>query len=370
MRGAIEQALGGLIVLTILADIFLTVLYARAGTGIISNRLSRLIWLAFREGSRGFGRRRAAALSLGGPIILLSLLLVWFFGLSVGSALILHPKLGTSIQTQGGGTPTDFVTAMYVGGASISVVGSSDFKPQTTPFRLLYLFNSLVGTSVVSLTLTYLMQVYGALRTRNALALKLDLLAGETADAAELIRRLGPSGEFQSGYSNLSDIAAEITDVKETHHFYPVLFYFRFHEPRYSVSRVALLALDAVSLIETALDDDRYGWLNRSASVGQLAQASLLLAETLERAFIPGGLERAADYTPDETTRNGWKARYLEAVGRLREAGISTVRDARTGADAYVSARARWDPHIRVLAPTLAYRMAEIDPVGSGAAAR
>jgi hypothetical protein len=50
-------------------------------------------------------------------------------------------------------------------------VGASNFSPQSAPFRLLYLFNSLVGMSTMSLTLTWLMEVYSALQRRNALGL-------------------------------------------------------------------------------------------------------------------------------------------------------------------------------------------------------
>jgi hypothetical protein len=42
-------------------------------------------------------------------------------------------------------------------------------------------------------------------------------------------------------------------EVKEAHHFYPVLFYFRFEDPRYAVSRFSLVVLDAVSLLRSAL---------------------------------------------------------------------------------------------------------------------
>jgi hypothetical protein len=56
----------------------------------------------------------------------------------------------------------------------------------------------------------------------------------------------------------------------EAHQFYPVLFYFRFHQARYSVSRISLVALDAATLIKSALDDERCGWLKESASVTQL----------------------------------------------------------------------------------------------------
>jgi len=36
--------------------------------------------------------------------------------------------------------------------------------------------------------------------------------------------------------------------IKETHHFYPVLFYFRFQETFYSVSHMTLMALDTAHL--------------------------------------------------------------------------------------------------------------------------
>src|SRR3954468_18333009 len=178
---------------------------------------------------------------------------------------------------------------MYAGGTSMAIVGSSNFVPQTGWARILYLFNSLVGMSVVSLTLTYTMQVYAALQRRNALGLKLHLLTGETGDAAELVARLGPRGQFSAGYSDVAEVGSGMAEAKEAHHFYPVLFYFRFRQPFYSVSRSALVALDAVTLIRSALDDQRHGWLKESAAVEQLWRASLVLVTTLEETFPLGG---------------------------------------------------------------------------------
>ena len=66
-------------------------------------------------------------------------------------------------------------------------------------------------------------------------------------------RRLAPRGEFDKGL--LAEAAAEVAAVKEAHHFYPVLFYFRFAEPIYAASRFGLVTLDAVSLIRSALSD-------------------------------------------------------------------------------------------------------------------
>ena len=47
-----EQGLGILLILIILLDIFLTVLYARNGTGIIGSRVGRLIRASFVKASQ------------------------------------------------------------------------------------------------------------------------------------------------------------------------------------------------------------------------------------------------------------------------------------------------------------------------------
>lgn len=111
------------------------------------------------------------------------------------------------------------------------------------------------------------MQVYTALRQRNTLGLKLQLLSGETGDAVELLRRLGAGGKFESSYAIIAEVAAEMTLLKESHHFYPILFYFRFREPYYSVSRSAQLVLGTSTLIKTGLSEERYGWVKHGAAV-------------------------------------------------------------------------------------------------------
>ena len=180
-------------VLTLL-DIFLTVLYARAGTEVFSPVVSRASWFAFRFVSRPFGRNRGRVLSFCGPVILVALIFVWAAGLALGSALIIHPHLGGGIRASQGSTPRDFMSALYAAGSSLSFVGSSDFKPQSAVFQALYMLNSLIGMSVMSLVLAYIMQIYSALKSRNALGLAIQTLSDDTGDAAELIAGLGLTG--------------------------------------------------------------------------------------------------------------------------------------------------------------------------------
>jgi hypothetical protein len=168
---SVEQLAGAVVTLVVLLDIFLTVLYARAGTELVSPVVARTIWLVFRLVSRAFGRHRGTVLSFCGPVILVVLVFVWAAGLALGAGLIMHPHLGAGIRASGGATPTDFMSALYAGASSLSFVGSGDFKPQSAVFQALYMSNSLIGMSVMSLVLTYVMQIYNALRSRNALGL-------------------------------------------------------------------------------------------------------------------------------------------------------------------------------------------------------
>jgi hypothetical protein len=355
-----EQFAGAAVMVVTLLDIFLTVLYARAGTELLSPVVSRAIWCASRLASRPFGRNRGRVLSFCGPIILVALIFVWAAGLALGSALIIHPHLGGGIRASEGSTPHDFMSALYAATNSLSFVGSSDFKPQSGVFQALYMFNSLVGMSVMSLVLTYVMQIYNALRSRNALGLAIQTLSDDTGDAAELIAGLGPHGQFNSGFNNLSTLASNAAAIKESHHFYPLLFYFRFSKPYYSVSQTATVLLDSVSLVKSALSDEEYNWLKQSATVAQCWRVTMLLVGMLEEVFLPG--QRAQLRSPvDAGDRERWRTRYTGALERMREAGIKTITDPVTGFETYVSLRERWDGDIARLRASMLYEAEEID---------
>jgi hypothetical protein len=361
----VEQAVGAVLALAVLLDVFLTVLYARLGSGFLSYRVARWTWLLFHAVSRLFGNRRGEVLSYCGPVVLVMVVTVWALTLTVGMALVMQPGLGTSVTATSGPTSTDFVSALYAAGGSMSIVGASNFVPRTRSFELLYLLNSLIGMSVIWVTLTYLMQVYTALYQRNATGYSLHIASAATGDAAEVIARLGPEGQFSAGYTNLCEFAIQMAALAESHHFYPVLFYFRFPEPSYSVSRIALLSFDAVTLIRCGVEDAGHSWIKESVAVTQLWLACVMLTTNLAETFLPGD-RPDPDAVSDEDTRERWRRRYVAALRRMRQAGIKTVSDEAAGAEAYVRLRTGWQMHIRTLAPALGYTMAEIDPAGFG----
>ncbi len=363
MRAGTWEELGGaLLILLILVDVFLTVLYARIGTGIISDHVATLNWKVFRFLSKPFGKYRGKVLSFCGPVMLVLLLFTWVFGLTVGTALVMHPQLGHSITFTDRPTPTDFNTALYIAAGTISTVGSGALYPNTPAMKLFFVWNSLVGIAVITLTLTYLMQVYSALRARNTLGLKLHILTGQTGDASELLARLGIDNRFEVNFPILPEVAAELTSLKEAHHFYPVLFYFRFREPYYAVPHNARLALDLVALIRTALNRERYRWLMESATVFQLHDAAMLVMKILEKTFLPKGTPKP--FGPAEIARAApfWREHFYSAIACLRDVSIDLREDLEQGAQEYVEGRAEWEPFVEKLADGGAFDLHEVEP--------
>jgi hypothetical protein len=340
------------------------VLYARMGSGLMSPRLARMVWYAFRALAQSFPRHCARIASFCGPVILVLLVFMWTAGLTLGNGLLFHPVLGSAIQSSGGKTPTDFVSALYAGGSSISIVGSGGFSPQVPRYRLIYLFNSIVGLSVTSLTLTYLMQIYSQLQQRNTFALKVYLATQRTGDAAVLVAGQAPDGEWSYGTSLLWELAGEMAATKEAHHFYPVLFYMRFAEHYYSVSFAALILLDTVTIMRAALSDE-YASVKKLRALDEIWDGSLLLLTSLEETFLPEGAPTPA--LPGEKERSLWEERTDKAIAQLQSAGLAATERVEARRK-YFELRSQWDNHIQRLAPSMLYSMQQIDPATYGQA--
>jgi hypothetical protein len=355
-----ETLAGAALILFGLLDVFLTILYARIGYSLIGAWVSRGVRSCFRWLARFAGAERGRILSFCGPVIVVSLIATWGATLIVGTALILHPQLGRGVAPRSGGTSTDFTTALYAGSGSLSIANSTDFEPKTPAMRLLYVANSLIGTSVVSLVLMYLMQVYTALQERNALALKIHLTSRGTGDAAEFVAALCAHGSVSAGVSTLAEIAGELARMKEAHHFYPVVVYFRFREPLYAVSRFSFVVLDADSLLRSAVAAEPNGGFAETAPVLLVGQGARLLVETLHTHFAGG----ATTARPDAVTREAWRRRFAVAVERLRSAAVPLVPDLAAAAERYVNLRAEWQHHVDAIAPLMGYTSADVDVVG------
>lgn len=101
------------LVVAALSDIFLTVLYARSGAGLLSDRFHKEVWHISRSAARALPRYRDRLLAYAGPSLLVLTVLLWVLLLLIGFALIVWPALGSAVRASSGGTATGFAAALY-----------------------------------------------------------------------------------------------------------------------------------------------------------------------------------------------------------------------------------------------------------------
>jgi hypothetical protein len=349
--------IGAVVVLATLVDVYLTVLQG-GSVALLSNHLNRAVWVTFRWTS-GYVPRRDSFLTYAGPTIIFATVGMWVVLLLAGFALIYWPALGEGIAAPDGPTPTGFATALYVSGVSLSTLGTGDLVAQDDWHRLLMASEAIVGFSVVTASLTYLLGVYNAIMRNNASAAWMHHATGDRGDAVQLICHLGPGGDFNGARGTLSTMSHDLVEIVESHHTYVVLRFFRFTNPDLSLPRVALLTLDTTSLIATALDQDAYRTLRGSAAVVQLRKGGRQLVTELAPNFIPSGMPAEEARHLDEPA---WREHYRKALLALRDEGIRTVADPAAGEERYVALRREWMPLVAAFTHYLAYDWQEVAP--------
>ncbi len=348
---------GSAIVLAAMVDVYLTVLQG-GSVALLSTHLNRTVWGVFRWiGTRVV--RRDTFLTYAGPTIIFLTVGMWVVLLLVGFALIYWPALGDGIVSTQPPTPNGFATALYVSGFSLSTLGTGDLVAQDDRYRLLTVLEAIIGFSVVTASLTYLLAVYNAIAHNNAAAAWMHHATGDRGDAVQLILHLGPTGDFATAPTTISTISHDLVEIVESHHTNVALRFFRFTNPDLSLPRVALLALDTTSLIATALDSDSYRAFQRSAPVAQLRKGGRQLVTELAPHFLPEGMPADEAVHLNEPA---WREHYRKALTALQEEGIRPNRDPRQGEEDYVALRREWTPLVAAFTHYLAYDWQEVAP--------
>jgi hypothetical protein len=346
----------GLVFLSLI-DIYLTVLFPRLGSSVLSLPLGKGMWRIFRLVARVLPFKDEKVLSHSGPTLIIATVVVWLCLLLYGFAFIVWLELGFSIQASEGQTPTDFVTALYYSGFSLTTLGTGDLVPKTDSQRLLMLIESALGFSTFTLTITYLLSIYSALTRRNTFALSLHHRSAGTADAVEILARLGAGGELTGVQQDISNMARDLITLLESQHSYPALLYFRFRQCYYGLPRVLLLTLDTATLIKSALNTEKYHSLVHSTAVAELWGGGLQLLIELSGLFLPKVRSKM-----NEELEQVWRKRYYQAVETLRAEGIATATDLEAGANLYISLRRKWNLHLAGLGTYMAYDWSDIAP--------
>src|SRR2546430_17643994 len=159
--------MAGVIVLVVgSVDLIWTTLGTHGG-GPISAPIAKILWKGMTTIHRRMPQHRA--LSFGGSVILLSLIGSWLLMVLVGWTLVFEgaPHAVVELQTR---HPADFVSRVYFVGAMMFTSGTSEYAPGGPVWQIAAIFVSASGLFVVTLSITYLLAVLGAIVEKRALA--------------------------------------------------------------------------------------------------------------------------------------------------------------------------------------------------------
>ncbi|MGH3457323.1 potassium channel family protein [Aeromicrobium sp.] len=203
-------AIGAAIVLTVLLDIFRTLAHPGA-QGFLSRTMLESIW------------RWSHHSQLTGPLAMLAVISVWGVLAVLGWALIYWPHVPegfTSLHTGG----TSFIDAIYISLVTISTLGFGDVYPASDWLRVVNPLEALFGFAMLTVAVSWVLQVYPALARRKALAIRLALL--RRADSVRVIHHFGAAGAARL----LDDLCASVVNVRVDLGDYPETYYFRTDE--------------------------------------------------------------------------------------------------------------------------------------------
>jgi hypothetical protein len=183
MMSWVPVAAGALLLAALLVDVFGTVFVPRGHAGIVSRRVYRWTWRLWLRASGIAGRQRRRLLALGGPLLLPLTLVLWMVELVIGFALIYLPW-SSQLVLPSGEAASGWVPSLYVSAYAATTLGVGDIFPGTAALRLLAVTEAALGFALFTVSITYLLSVYSAVRQATSLALEISRFMCRAAGTA------------------------------------------------------------------------------------------------------------------------------------------------------------------------------------------
>jgi hypothetical protein len=221
-------ALGGALVLATMVDVFATVLrysyYGPLTRGLYRGtwRILRVIAVRLPEHRRDWTLRLALPLMIGGTIAM------WTTLFLVGFALIYYDGMARDGFAMPINKDPTMFRALYMSGMTLSTVGYGDISPLRIAYEFLTVFEALLGFALVTLGLSYLLNVYGVLGTLSRTAAKLEHQARVGDMPVSILHsHIVEPGRLTELETRLQQLHEALLDYREGIQRYPVVYYFR-----------------------------------------------------------------------------------------------------------------------------------------------
>ncbi|MCM0675557.1 potassium channel family protein [Micromonospora phytophila] len=205
------------VVVIVLRDVFHTLLHP-AGRGTLARLVMRLVWR-----STGRGGRTGRISGLAGPLGMAAVAVIWGAATTLAWALIYLPHMPEGFSFSSGVQPherNDLLDSVYLSLVTVATLGFGDIVPTSGWLRLVAPVEAVVGFSLLTAVVSWILEVYPALTRRRILALRLALLRrARNHPEDEPPEHLPPD--------LLADLAAAVAGVRVDLTQFPASYYFR-----------------------------------------------------------------------------------------------------------------------------------------------
>jgi len=253
MRSALLVGVGSSLIVIGLVDVFSAVLHYDH-RGVILPRLYQALWAALRAVARRVPeRRRNYVRSLGLPLMILASVVQWLALEVVGYGLLYYDGFSRQAFLLGDGLAPTLRTAMYTSGMTLSTLGFGDVTPVRFPYDVLAVSESLIGFAILTLTISYLIGVYGVLQALNTVIASLHHQGDSTDQVSSILAPHFPGGQPRELSTRLHDLHQGLLTYHEGLHRYPVVYYFVSERPFESMPSAFLLLGEVIGSLRFGL---------------------------------------------------------------------------------------------------------------------
>lgn len=290
---------GILITLLVLLDLLFVVLHIDSD-GIFATAVFRTVWRVAICLGVILPSLRRRLLGVAGPLMLVTLFVLWMIGLCVGPGLIAWPHITDGFHSHASLGDVGFIDALYFSGNTGAVLGYGDITPLTIPMKFLAVTLAIIGFAVLSGTVAHILAIMSAVSQRQALAAQVRVVAGVASDGTESLIRLLKFEGVAAVRNRLLQLLMLLRDSHEKiQHLPTVDLYYRStypeRDPELMLFNLARLTIAAHVASEKAPE--------LTPVVADLEATQKLIYATMTKAHLPRApRESPATPTPADDT--------------------------------------------------------------------
>lgn len=219
MFNALLLIVGVLLVVLTLNDVFETVVVP--GGSKASLKVARRVVVVMLPAWKAVAGRRRPISKMFAPAVLVTSFVVWMALLTTGFGLMAYAtRHHFSPQLRG------FADAIYVVATALTTVGAG-ITTAMGPARWVIVVSGFCGLAVMTMAVTYLLEVQSSISKRDIGILKLNTTAGEPPSAVALLERLADVRALGDLHEIMKEGRDWCATVRQSHSSHPSLIYFR-----------------------------------------------------------------------------------------------------------------------------------------------